>query len=67
MSNVPQETLKNKDHYKLFRRTVSLWKSVLFPVSTREMSFNNLSIASYLDDLDWSSFGNERREKIKMI
>ena len=67
MNNVPQDILKIKDHYKLFRRTVPSWRAVLFPVSTREMSFNNSSIASHMDDLDWSPFGKERREEIKMI
>ena len=43
MKNVPQEILKIKDHYKIFKRTDPSWKSVLFPVSTREMPFNNSS------------------------
>ncbi len=65
MRDAPQEILKIKDHYKIFKRTVPSWKSILFLVSTREMSSNNPSIAC-TDGFDWSLLGRESRVEIKM-
>ena len=37
-----------------------------FPVSTREAAYNSLEITS-TDGYDWSPFGKERRDELKMI
>ena len=39
---------------------------ILFPISTREAAYNSLEITS-TDGYDWSPYGKERTDELKMI
>ena len=66
MQEVPQEILNIKSYHHEIEETIPWWEPILFPIPTREAAYKSLEITS-TDGYEWSPFGKERRDELKMI
>lgn len=66
MRDIPQEILQENNYKDVIESSIPYWKSILFPVSLREIAHDPWPITSS-EGYDWPPFGKERRDELKMI
>jgi len=66
MRNAHQDILLLKDYKKKIKQSLPNWKTILHPVSSQELFYQEKAITT-IKTIDWSPFGPERKKELRRI